>query len=272
MEVDDVTIMKLSDGTSIYFEDVGNGEPVIFIHGVWMSGRFFEKQIEYFKTDYRVLIPDLRGHGQSEKVHHGHTIAQYAEDIRQFITNLKLENVTLVGWSMGAFVIWEYLKLFGDKHIKSTVIVDELASDFKWPDFSIGAFDMETLTSFMREVQRDQKAFLKGFIPLMFKKELSLSELDWMLEETTRLPASVASAILFDQSVVDYRSSLPDYDIPTLLCFGKEEKLIPVAAGKHLLNALPNAKLHIFEESCHCPFLEETDVFNKIVDNYIKGL
>lgn len=267
-----MSTFQLSDGTRLYYEDLGKGEPVIFIHGVWMSGRFFAEQKSYFRENYRVLIPDLRGHGQSEKVHYGHTIAQYADDLRQWITHLNLANITLIGWSMGAFVIWEYLKLFGNENIKSTVIVDELASDYKWPDFPIGAFDMETLTHFMREVQRDQRAFLTGFIPLMFKKELSGSELEWMLEETTKVPASIASAILFDQSVVDYRRSLPDYDIPTLLCFGKEEKLIPVAAGKHLLNTLPNAKLHIFEDSCHCPFLEETDAFNKVVDNYLKSL
>ncbi|MDQ0268820.1 alpha/beta fold hydrolase [Cytobacillus purgationiresistens] len=262
----------LDDGAQLYYEDRGKGDPIIFIHGVWMSGKFFKEQVPYFQNDYRVLIPDLRGHGQSEHIHSGHTIANYANDLYQFITKLGLKNVTLAGWSMGAFVVWEYLKQHGDGNIKATIIVDELASDFKWPDFDIGAFDMAILTSFMREIQSNQRGFLSGFIPLMFKEELKEEELDWMLEETTKLPESIASAVLFDQSVVDYRADLAAFNVPTLLCFGKEEKLIPVAAGEHLLEQLPNAKLEIFENSCHCPFLEETHKFNTTVDNFLKGL
>ncbi|MGG0891339.1 alpha/beta fold hydrolase [Cytobacillus horneckiae] len=262
----------LNDGASLYYEEAGAGDPIIFIHGVWMSGKFFKEQVPFFQKEYRVLVPDLRAHGQSEHVHYGHTIANYANDLNQFITKLGLQNVTLVGWSMGAFVVWDYLRQFGDINIKATVIVDELASDFKWPDFEIGAFDMATLTSFMREIQSNQRGFLSGFIPLMFKGDLSEAELEWMLEETTKLPESIASAVLFDQSVVDYRSDLPNFNVPTLLCFGKEEKLIPVAAGEHLLEQLPNAKLQIFQNSCHCPFLEETANFNTSVDHFIKSL
>ncbi|MFP3442411.1 hypothetical protein R0K18_32235, partial [Pantoea sp. SIMBA_133] len=84
-------------------------------------------------------------------------------------------------------------------------IVDELASDFKWPDFDIGAFDLPALTGMMRDIQSDQKGLLQGFIPLMFKEDRSQSELEWMLAETTKMPASIASAILFDQSIIDCR-------------------------------------------------------------------
>ena len=170
---------------------------------------------------------------------------------------------------MGAFVIWEYLHQFGEDNVKGTVIVDELASDFKWPDFDIGAFDLPALTGMMRDIQSDQKGLLQGFIPLMFKEDRSQSELEWMLEETTKMPASIASAILFDQSIIDCRPYLNQITKPTLLCFGKEEKLIPVAAGEHLEREIPNAKLVLFEDSCHCPFIEETDRFNRIVDEFI---
>ncbi|MFP3472469.1 alpha/beta hydrolase, partial [Micrococcus sp. SIMBA_144] len=82
-----------------------------------------------------------------------------------FIDELHLKEVTLVGWSMGACVSWEYLHQFGEDNVKGTVIVDELASDFKWPDFDIGAFDLPALTGMMRDIQSDQKGLLQGFIP-----------------------------------------------------------------------------------------------------------
>ncbi|MDZ5609510.1 alpha/beta hydrolase [Bacillus pseudomycoides] len=267
-----MAIIKLEDGVDLYYEDQGKGTPILFIHGVWMSSRFFHKQIPYFSEKYRAISIDLRSHGRSLHIENGHTITNYAHDVHAFIERLSLKDVILVGWSMGAFVVWEYIKQFGEKNIKASVIVDELASDFKWPDFPIGAFDFPTLIHFMREVQTNQVEFLKGFIPLMFKNPLSIEVSTWMLEEVTKVPASIASAILFDQSVVDYRKELKTITKPTLLCFGREEKLIPVSAGEHLHEHIHNSKLVIFENSCHCPFLEETERFNTVLDSFIQSL
>lgn len=262
--------VTVSQDTELYYEERGAGQPVIFLHGVWMSSRFFQKQLDYFSKDYRVIALDFRGHGQSSPVHGGHTIEVYARDLETFMDALGLQNAVLAGWSMGAFVVWEYLKQFGSGRIHSTVIVDELASDFKWPDFEIGAFDIETLTAFMREIQTNRPAFLASFLASMFKEELPPETAEWMLAEVTRMPESVASAILYDQSIVDYRHILPQLDVRTLLCFGREEKVIPVAAGEHLLSELPDARLEVFENSCHCPFWEEANLFNQKVDSFIR--
>ncbi|MFC0523616.1 alpha/beta fold hydrolase [Pontibacillus salicampi] len=264
--------IELRDGAKLYYEESGTGKPILFVHGVWMSSRFFHKQLPYFAEDYHAIAIDLRGHGQSSKTENGHTIAQYAKDLHECIEKLELTDVTLVGWSMGAFVIWEYFHQFGENNIRASVVVDELASDFKWNDFEIGAFDIEALTGLMRDMQTNQRALLEGFLPLMFKEALPAAELNWMLEETTKVPASIASAILFDQSIIDCRPYLPHITVPTLLCFGKEEKLIPMAAGEHLLEQLPYARLQIFENSCHCPFLEESEGFNHVVDQYLQSL
>ncbi|MFZ0369938.1 MAG: alpha/beta hydrolase [Halobacillus sp.] len=261
--------LQLKDGTKLYYQDQGSGKPLLMIHGVWMSSRFFKEQVPFFQQKYRVINLDLRGHGQSSKTEDGHTVAQYARDAAEVIDLLQLEDVTLLGWSMGAFVIWEYLHQFGEEKVKATVIVDELASDFKWDDFEIGAFDLPALIGMMREIQTNQEGLLRGFLPLMFKEEVGEEDLAWMIEETTKVPASVASAILFDQSIIDCRPYLPSITVPTLLCFGREEKLIPLAAGEHLKNEIANSKLEVFESSCHCPFLEESERFNKVVDSFI---
>lgn len=264
--------IEVQPGVELHYDDQGEGTPVIFIHGVWMSRKFFKEQLPIFSKEHRAITIDLRGHGESAHIPEGHTIFTYAKDLQSFISKLNLKEVVLVGWSMGAFVIWEYLQQFGEGNVKGTVIVDELASDFKWPDFPIGAFDLPTLTHFMREVQDNREGFLRGFIPLMFKEDVAPQEMEWMLKETLKPSSGVASAILFDQSVVDYRPTFSSLTKPTLLCFGKAEKLIPVAAGEHLKEAIANSELILFEESCHCPFLEETEQFNLEVSNFIKSL
>ncbi len=262
----------LGDQIQLYYEDQGQGLPLLFIHGVWMSSRFFHKQIPYFSQRYRVIALDLRGHGRSTQVHYGHTVAQYARDVRALMRGLGLESAVLIGWSMGAFVIWDYFKQFGAENVKATVVIDESASDYKWPDWPIGFADFATLCHIMSGIQTDRAATVRDFIPLMFKEPPAENDVQWMFEEITRLPESIASAILFDQTVQDYRPVLPQIQVPTLLCFGADEKLVPVAAGEHLQQTLPNARLVVFENSSHCPFLEEPDRFNEEVDRFIQSL
>ena len=66
---------------TLSLEDEGTGPVVVFIHGWCCSGRFFQRQLPYFARAHRVIIPDLRGHGRSEKTLGGHTLPQYAADL-----------------------------------------------------------------------------------------------------------------------------------------------------------------------------------------------
>ena len=260
------------NGARLYYEEEGEGQPILFIHGVWMSGRFFKKQVPYFAQHYRVIVPDLRSHGHSAQVHFGHTVASYARDIHTMINELGLRDVVLAGWSMGALVIWDYFKQFGSENVMATIVIDQSASDFTSPDWPMGLFDFTGLCQMMAAVQTDRETAVREFIPLMFKEEPTEEDAGWMFDEITRLPESVASAILFDQTLQDYRPALSSITVPTLLCFGRDEKLYPVAAGEHLCQNLPDARLVVFEESSHCPFLEEPRHFNQEVDRFIQSL
>ena len=126
---------------------------MIFIHGVWMSSRFFENQLIYFRDRCRVITLDLRGHGQSSHVHSGHTVANYARDARAFMNGLELRDVILAGWSMGSFVIWDYFAQFGSQDVKAVVLVEETPSDYKWPDWDLDLADFEVLKSIMTDLQ-----------------------------------------------------------------------------------------------------------------------
>jgi pimeloyl-ACP methyl ester carboxylesterase len=110
---------------------------------------------------------------------------------------------------------------------------------------------------------------IKAFV---FKDLPEEENLKWIFDELTLIPESIASTILFNGTVQDYREVLPGVTVPTLLCFGKDDKTVLFAAGEHLEKNMPNARLLAFENSCHCPFLEEPDKFNKEVDQFIKSL
>ncbi len=263
---------KLPDGAQLHYEDKGKGRPILFIHGVWMSSRFFQKQLPVLSKRFRVIVPDLRGHGRSSHIMHGHTVANYARDIRALIEGLGLDGVVLAGWSMGAFILWDYFKQFGPHKVKATIVIEESASDFKWPDWPVGLTDFAGLCQMMKAVQEDRAPFVHEFIKLMLKEAPSAEVDKWMFDEITRLPEAIASAILFDQTVQDYRPVIPSIRVPTLLCFGRDEKLIPVAAGDHLKKQLADARMVVFENSGHCPFYEEADRFNEEIERFVSAL
>jgi non-heme chloroperoxidase len=268
------------DGAQLHYEEKGSANSgvasgcgtILFLHGVWMSGKFFHKQLDLLSKTHHVIALDFRGHGRSSHIHTGHTMAQYARDVHAFIQGMNLQNVALAGWSMGTFVVLDYISQFGSQHLKAAILIEESTSDYKWPDWPIGFIDFPGLYQMMKDIQTDYPAVASGFIPLMFKNPLPQEDFNWMLAEITRLPPTIASCVLYDQTVQDYRPVLPKVTLPTLLCFGRDEKLIPVAAGEYLQKHIPTSELVVFENSSHCPFLEEPELFNKTIADYLAGL
>ena len=100
------------------YTQMGEGDTaIIFLHGVCMSSRFFQKQIKLAHEKLSFYFVDFPSHGDSEVFFTGNTINAYAHQLRSLILSYDLKQVVFVGWSMGALVAWEYLLNFGDEGI-----------------------------------------------------------------------------------------------------------------------------------------------------------
>jgi pimeloyl-ACP methyl ester carboxylesterase len=257
----------------LHYAEAGTGPVIVLVHGVWMSAACFRPQLDGLSDRFRVVALDLRGHGSSEHTPSGHTVAQYARDLRAFLEALDLADAVVAGWSMGALVLWDYVRQFGVKRLRGVVVIDQAASDYRWPDWPQGAYDLEALRELMSAVQTNRGAMLDAFVPRLFKAEPPPRELAALIrEETSRPPASIASAIFFDQTVQDYRDVLPLMRVPALVCTGRDEKLVPVSDGEYLVERMPDARLVVFDESGHCPFLEEPQEFNRVLASFVDSL
>jgi non-heme chloroperoxidase len=245
-------------------ETAGSGPPVVFIHGWSMSGRFFRRQLAGLSGRFDVVVPDLRGHGASEKVLHGHTVPHYASDLHAILAELNLQRPVLVGWSMGAMVGYEYLRAYGRDGVAGLVIVDQPPSDFAWEGYEFGVFTMEALRKMNEQLQLDQAAVVDEFTGLMLHKP-DAETLEWMAAEILRVPPVIASTILLDQTLRDYRDFLPQIDVPALVLFGEDDKLTSPRAGEYIAERIPGSRLQTFASSSHCPFWEESEAFNDAV-------
>jgi non-heme chloroperoxidase len=260
-----------ANGVTFSVEAAGSGPPVVLVHGWSMSGRFFQRQLDGLAGRHRVIVPDLRGHGASEKVLHGHTVPQYAADLHEILAGLNVARPVLAGWSMGAMVGYEYLRSYGRDSIAGLVIVDQPPSDFAWEGYEFGVFTMDELRDFSEQLQLDQAGAVAGFTQLMLHKP-DEQTLAWMAAEILQVPPAIASTILLDQTLRDYRGFLPEIDVPALVLFGEDDKLTSPRAGEYIAGRIPGARLRTFPASSHCPFWEESGAFNDVIAEFAAGL
>ncbi len=266
--------VTIADGVTLAYDERGDrdAQPLVLIHGVSMSRRYFHRQLEPLSRRFRVIAVDLRGHGDSSDAPAGHTIPHYARDLERLMAALELKRPVLLGWSMGAFVVHDYIKQFGTGGLAGVIISGESASDFNWEGFAHGMLDLATLHQFMSDIQEDHEGFIGHLVPEMFHQEQDSADTEWMIAECLKLRIGGLTAILFDQSVQDYRETAKQIDVPTLILWGRHDGILPASGAEDLKQRIPHAEVVMFEDSGHCPFLEETDRFNAVVAEFVARL
>src|SRR5258706_11291616 len=120
-----VTVGKENSGDiELYYEDHGSGQPVVLIHGYPLSGASWEKQVPVLlDSGYRVITYDRRGFGKSSQPTAGYNYDTFAEDLHKLVTQLKLHDFTLVGFSMGGGEVARYVGKYGSKGGSKAVII-----------------------------------------------------------------------------------------------------------------------------------------------------
>ncbi len=263
--------LPIGGGVELYYEECGTGRPLVLVHGLWGSGRFFRHQLQGLSSRYRVIAVDLRGHGRSSMTLDEQTVPSYARDLRAFLRGLRLTSVVGVGWSMGAFVWWDYYQQFGADGIEGLVVIDQPPTDLRSADFPNGLIAIDVLRDWHYAVHTRRDAFMREVLPMMFGTPPAPADAQWMWEEMVRSPAAVAGAVLVDQSLRDYREVIKRCPIPMLVCSGRLSAQ-PPEGTKLIVETAPSARLVIFERSGHSLFFEEPERFNAVCGEFVESL
>ena len=265
--------VETPDGLPLHYEERGEGETIVLVHGWTMNAEYWwQKNDGPLAESHHVVTVDLRGHGSSGKTDEGHTLRQYARDVRHVIDSLDLADVTLVGWSMGAATAMSYVEQFGSDRLRSLALVDQspyFYSEEGWEYPAFGEFSPEALAGILEALRTDRAGLIKGeLLPAFFVETPPAETADEMYAEMMKTPTSVAVAMLAELCDNDFREVVSAIDVPTLLVYGSKSAVFP-GAGEWMADRIPESELHLFEASSHCPFWEEPRRFNRELTRFV---
>ncbi|MDD9149778.1 MULTISPECIES: alpha/beta fold hydrolase [unclassified Sporolactobacillus] len=262
------------DNAKIFYTDEGTGKPIVLIHGWSCHHEHFNKVTPELKKKYRIITYDLRGHGRSEVPDDGYTIDRYSQDLKNLLDYLNLNNVTLVGWSMGTHIIFDYIKQFDCNKLDKIVFIDmspKLITDDKWTKGLYGKYSTEDNFNVLVAMNENWHAFSDGFIRAIFAKSGVRDQEDytWCLEEAYKNSPNVMVRMWISMTSKDYRDVLPKITVPTLITYGAESCLYNADNSQFLKESINSAETFAFPKCGHALFREEPELFVNVLSKFV---
>src|SRR5580700_243997 len=236
---------------------------ILFVPGWTMPAWIWQKQIDYFSRDYRVVAMDPRSQGDSSQTNDGLYPAARARDIKAVVDQLHLAPVVIVGWSMAVVEIMAYVDQFGTGDFAGFVLVDNDAG-------GRAARDDEQDFGLLKGLLEDREKATNGFVRnLNFKKPQAEEYLHRVVQASLRTPTNTAVALLVGYFVSDYRSVLPKIDKPSVVCAAKSTYMSTIA---EMQKQIRGSQLEVFEGAGHALFVDDADQFNSMLEEFLLDL
>ena len=250
--------------------DIGSGPALVFLHGWSVDRSFFAAQEALAAAGFRVVIPDLHGHGDRGIGGAAPTMAGLADDLAGLLRELRLTSVTLIGWSMGATVALEYLARYGATGIAGLVIVDMTPKVPNAPDWPYGLSSGQNLAEAMdaaSRIERDWPRYAPKIARAMFAPRRSDDD-PLILQAVERIAArdpEVMALIWRSLVAADHRAAVENLPVPILAIAGAESQLYRPDVARWIAAHARDGKAVEIPGAGHAPHLEQPGAFNEAV-------
>ncbi|QDU80583.1 AB hydrolase superfamily protein YdjP [Polystyrenella longa] len=258
------------DDCTINVIDEGEGKPILFVHGFPLDHRMWREQRTSFSSNYRVIIPDLRGFGKSGVTEGTVSMAQFADDLNKILTELKVyEPVVYCGLSMGGYIAWEFARRYPER-LSGLIVCDSKAL----PDSDDTRQTRQHSATELRENGTDNVVF--AMMPKMFGMT-TRAENKKLVEEFRQMmldanPEGMAAGQLGMADRADATTFLSDINVPTLLIGGEEDIISPVLEMQEISNKMPHAQFVEIPKAGHLAPLEKPVEVNDAIRKFIDQL
>jgi non-heme chloroperoxidase len=255
-----VTVGNENSGKiELYYEDHGSGNPVVLIHGYPLSGASWERQVPVLlDAGYRVITYDRRGFGKSSQPTTGYNYDTFAEDLRQLVTQLRLRDFTLVGFSMGGGEVARYLGKYSSQGVSKAVIISGVPPYLLKTADNPEGVDARVFDGIQKAVAADRYAFFTEFFKNFYNTDLFLGkrvsaqavQASWNIAASASATASLACVPTWHE---DFRKDVARVDVPTLVIQGDADRILPITAtGLRTAKLIKGARQLVVKDGPHC--------------------
>ncbi len=269
---------------NIFYEDLGKGKPVVFIHGWPVSHAMWEYQLTPLReAGLRCIAYDRRGFGKSDQSLSSYDYNTLAGDLKDLLDELDLNDVTLVGFSMGGGEVIRYCSKYNCERVSKIVLVSSIIPYMLKTEDNPDGVPLEMFQQFEEKIRDDRHAFLQNFFKSFFgesfiKHPVSSATLDYSfsLAATASQKATIDCMTAFSQT--DFRKELSSIKIPALVIHGDADKTVPIkASGDQASLMLTNARYKVYEDAPHGLFITDkvtltNDILSFVNDGSVVSL
>jgi len=252
-----------TNNIDINYQISGEGQSVLFIHGLGSSSHDWEEQVNYFSKDYKVVTFDVRGHGLSDKPPGPYSIQLFSDDTSALITSLDLLPVHVVGISMGGMIAFQ-LAVNSPELLKSMTIVNS------GPEMSAHSFK-DKLQIFQRlilfrifSMRKIGEVIAGKLFPKADQQELRSMMIERWAQNDKRAYMDSFKALL-GWTIMEH---IENIHVPTLV-IAADEDYTPVSLKESYVSKMPNAQLKVIENSRHATPLDQSEEFNTALASFL---
>jgi non-heme chloroperoxidase len=256
----------------LYYEDHGEGPPLIFVPGWTFTTEVFVYQFAHFSKTHRVVSFDPRSQGRSTLTFQGNDYETQSTDLCKLIDHLGLKDPILIGWSAASLTVWGVVRLRGCTPLRGLVTIDMPPAPLTGRDEDWTEFDMAGAAKFYQALMNSKGHrelvtwYAKG---MMVQRNLTDEELAWIVGLSTGTPPWVAAAYCASAWFSDYLPEAKEVDqkLPALIIVAESgaDDALP-----YIKKHLPNTQVQLF--GGHFMFWEYPDQFNKTLESFIEGM
>ena len=260
------------DTIELAYEDQGSGQPVVLLHGYPLDSRMWEPQFAALSQVGRVIAPDLRGFGKSsqspEDAASGVSMRQYAVDVAELLDAINVtEPVILCGFSMGGYILWQFLKQFPNR-VKAFVACDT----------RIIADTAEARQGRLKTAGEVMNTGVEPIITAMLPKLLSEQTRNTRPDVVAQLvaimhgspPAAIAASLRGMADRPDVTADLASFTQPALVLVGADDAISSSKEMRGIAEKLPNAEFVEIPKAGHMSNMENPQAFNEALTAFIK--
>jgi pimeloyl-ACP methyl ester carboxylesterase len=258
--------IEVEPNVRLHITDAGEGRPIVLIHGWPLSDEMYEYQYqELINNNFRVIGITLRGFGKSDKPYGKYDYGVHASDIKNVLEQLIINEVVLVGFSMGGAIAISFVSTYDGAHVSKLVLCGAAAPIWtQRKDFQYN-LPQSAVDELIKLNYKDRPKLLSDFAKIFSATETSLNKGigSWLNGICLSASSYATAQCLIALRDTDLRSDLIKIKIPTVIMHGTKDKICSFELAEQMKAGISNSRIIAFEDSGHSMFLEETQKFNE---------